>query len=443
MIIIFLKKSNEHIITELQIKLKEARVALREKDDELNELKRKIEQVSDDLTGTNGPLETVERYEPEVQNGLIYSHKDVKELLNNIQQIFFLIDTDFKVLDFNEAGREYTGKYTLTEVFEGCNYLDHVDESVKTRFIDDISEIISLKKEKTGYKKLKLISGESIYVNYKFAPLFNSLGDVDKISLSYIDRTKEILTRERHDEREKILHSIYEATDAGIALIDEKGIIIEHNLRYSEVFFQDKRTLTGMHFENLFVFEEDKKVVSKGIKDFEKNDEFLVIKEEFKRTDGTVVAVNMNSRKVHFSDGKTYVVNTVRDVTSLKNTRKLLEETQNLFKIGGWEFNILDKKATCTEQVYEIFEIPSDFEITKETALRFFSPEGFELMKKNAEKSIKESKTIKSDLQIKTYSGAKKWIRFSFEPVLMRGMPTKIFGTIQDISEEKVNKEKT
>jgi diguanylate cyclase (GGDEF)-like protein/PAS domain S-box-containing protein len=115
---------------------------------------------------------------------------------------------------------------------------------------------------------------------------------------------------------------------------------------------------------------------------------------------------------------------------------QMLEETQKIAKLGGWELDLTNQKVVWTNEVYRIFETnPNEFELTVDAVLEYFLPE--------SQKSINEAldaaiyKKTHYGLEIETYTlkGRKIDVRATAEVIQKDGKATKISGFVQDITE--------
>src|SRR6185436_1748416 len=59
----------------------------------------------------------------------------------------------------------------------------------------------------------------------------------------------------------------------------------------------------------------------------------------------------------------------------LRRSRDMLTRTQELAKVGGWEFDNINPQFVCSDELRVIFEVPLDASITYDTLLSFFSAE--------------------------------------------------------------------
>lgn len=145
---------------------------------------------------------------------------------------------------------------------------------------------------------------------------------------------------------------------------------------------------------------------------------------------------------VHFIVGKFYAV--ARDITASKD---LLEQKQNLNQlyalgeklghIGFWEINTEDNSVYFSDELYNVFGLKKNTELTLESMVNLFQPADRSMVKNAVSSLISSSKEIDLLLEIKAGEDGFKWIEFSGRAHILTNNISRIFGTIQDVSRDK------
>lgn len=133
----------------------------------------------------------------------------------------------------------------------------------------------------------------------------------------------------------------------------------------------------------------------------------------------------------------------------LERKRKIAEEnllflkdklllTNQIAKVGYWEVNISSRQFFWSEVTKEIFEVEHDYHPNNESIKRFF-PKGLSriVISKNILKAIQTGVGFNINLQIETKNRTNKWVRAIGYVDLKQKVPYKLYGTFQDISQEK------
>lgn len=144
----------------------------------------------------------------------------------------------------------------------------------------------------------------------------------------------------------------------------------------------------------------------------------------------------------------------IKDITDRKEfenkltqSESLLKASQELAKIGGFEYNLQTKETFWTDETYRIFGLNPDFNRSDELIPTILScllePEKELLIQ--AIKNLKETgESYELELPAKTIKGDQIWIRTQARGEWLGGQISKIQGTYMDITREKdLEKEKT
>lgn len=143
-------------------------------------------------------------------------------------------------------------------------------------------------------------------------------------------------------------------------------------------------------------------------------------------------------------DGDDYVIGNSIDITErlklekeFQNTKELLQETNNMARIGGWKSDLVKDIFTWTEITRSILEVDDDYELTKEFTFGFFK-EGEDRRKimKAFETAVVKGESWDERLKIITGKGNERWVRVIGKPVIENGKSIMINGTFHDINNE-------
>ena len=144
---------------------------------------------------------------------------------------------------------------------------------------------------------------------------------------------------------------------------------------------------------------------------------------------------------VHFIVGKFYAV--ARDITDTKNQIgdfenkiELLQLSQSMAQVGFWELNKEENTVSLSDQSLSIFGLKNNTDLSLEETINLFSPENRSLAKSSISALLASGKEINLSLQIKAKEDQVKWVKFSGRAVILSNDESKIFGTVQDITEE-------
>jgi PAS domain S-box-containing protein len=144
-------------------------------------------------------------------------------------------------------------------------------------------------------------------------------------------------------------------------------------------------------------------------------------------------------------DGKGKIIGNAIDITQrhqlerdLKHTQKMLEETNEIAKIGGWELDPIAQTLNWSTITKEIHEVPADYTPTLETAINFYKEgESRDRIAQLVEQGMKDGKGWDEELQLVTAKGNEIWVRAIATYEFVNGKCTRLFGTFQNIDDKK------
>jgi len=144
-------------------------------------------------------------------------------------------------------------------------------------------------------------------------------------------------------------------------------------------------------------------------------------------------------------DGEQYVIGNAVDITdqhaleiNLRHTKEILEQTNKVARVGGWELDLLKNEIEWTPITKEIHGVQSDFVPRLSTALEFYKAGENRKKIEDALKGIMANgQPYDLELEIITAQGKEIWVRAIANAVFKEGICTRLFGTFQDIDASK------
>jgi len=127
---------------------------------------------------------------------------------------------------------------------------------------------------------------------------------------------------------------------------------------------------------------------------------------------------------------------------ALQRNESLLNATQSISKIGGWEYNIKENKLFWTKETQRIYEIdsqdiPDDTDRLLELSLSCYPNELRSQVENAFENCVQMGEPYEMELAFTTIKGNQLMIKTSGQPVVQNGVITKVIGYIQDITAQK------
>jgi len=230
-----------------------------------------------------------------------------------------------EVVQINSLALQY---FNTTEKRALNTTIDHFMDAENTRHFDQSFQVCLERKRMVNIQVLPIIPDEVKVYGFWINPLINKDGEVTHLDiLGQLDaRVQSILQRER-DDAISLMTSIFEVSEVGIIVSDEKGSIIRVNNSFTRNYGWSHDELIGRDFTNL-VAEEERSLVKAN------HEKFISVgvrgtgEVQMLRKDGGIVHVLFTSATLRLSHNRRFLVTTVMDIT----LRKQMEHSLRVAK---------------------------------------------------------------------------------------------------------------
>jgi len=123
----------------------------------------------------------------------------------------------------------------------------------------------------------------------------------------------------------------------------------------------------------------------------------------------------------------------------LLKSHELLDEVGRIAKIGGWEMDLITRRAKWTKGTYDIVEIDYDNPVPgPDEHVSFYLPEDRPIIVESMRRLIEDDIPLDFEARLKTAKGKIKWCRALGKAVRENGKCVRVYGTFQDITEHKI-----
>ncbi len=165
-----------------------------------------------------------------------------------------------------------------------------------------------------------------------------------------------------------------------------------------------------------------------------------------KHKNGSLMHWTYSATLVENPFGENYVIINAIDITErynleikLKHTKEILEETNTIAKIGGWSYDVQEKKLYWTSVVKKMLRVPEYYEpeLLKDTQ-RFKEGESRDKVLLSFREAFKDLKSFDIEIIVVDDSGQDVWVRMLGKSEHENGICKRIHGTFQDINEKKI-----
>lgn len=116
---------------------------------------------------------------------------------------------------------------------------------------------------------------------------------------------------------------------------------------------------------------------------------------------------------------------------------KLLKVTGRIAKVGGWELDPRTEIISWSEQVCRIHEVPVGYTPTLQDGISFYTPDSGKVIQGCVQLAIDTGKPWDVELQLNTAKHHTIWVRAIGQAEFVNGECVRLWGTLQDITEQK------
>lgn len=354
--------------------------------------------------------------------------------------IMAIIDKNGKFKKINKAFQNILG-WDESTIINSLPDLIHPDDAEKSNL--EWEELIKDEKVVSFTQRLKTKSGQYKTFQWQTSPDPVS-GDILAVAR---DITMDLRNKVELIKQKDFLDNIVEGMQEGFALADHKGTKMRVNDALCKMTGFSREELIGqttpysywpkdMHRKNEVAFLR----VLKG-KNNSETQELIFQRKNGERFPVCVRPSTLNNP----TTGNKYIFTTIQDITKsqqtendLRVTKKILEQTNRVAQVGGWDANLEKNTLYWSDITLEIHDLNSDYIPSEDDSLLFYKPHHKTIIDK-AWANAKEL-GIPFDLELEIISAKKKekWIRTKGQCEIKNGKVIRIYGTFQDITKRKI-----
>ena len=128
-----------------------------------------------------------------------------------------------------------------------------------------------------------------------------------------------------------------------------------------------------------------------------------------------------------------------RSEHAIAESRRLLDETQAIARLGGWEFDVASGRVTWTDEVYAIYGVDRGLDLSDpEGAIAAYAPDSAPVIEAALRRAVEPGEPYDLELELDRADGRRVWVRTTGRPVVVDGVVARVNGYILDITERKV-----
>ena len=285
--------------------------------------------------------------------------------------------------------------------------------------------------------------GKHYWVQTNITPILNAAGEITEFISIRQDITDSKRIELLFNEESKTLNFFLDSYDAGMFQYFYKEDKFTYDTKFLKILDTTRQKL-GKSLDSFLkiLSPEDKKSFKKKILiESEKKAENFSFLAHYTNHSSEVKSI-MFKGKVIRKDLKgipEILVGIVTDLTEQMKLENMLLRTQEVAKIGSWEFLTDEKVATWSPSTYDIYGYqPYSFIPTVDDFIENFIVDEFkEFAISLIDKAIETRSMTQGDMQVKKVNGDKIWVRQIVQAEFNENDVFKVYGTTQDINDQK------
>jgi PAS domain S-box-containing protein len=235
-----------------------------------------------------------------------------------------------------------------------------------------------------------------------------------------------------------------------IVTIDHEGCITEFNPAAERTFGHRRDEVLGMPLANVIIPLSLREKHRQGFARYLATSEAQVLGKRFEtiavRADGSEFPVELAVTRIPL-EGPPSFTGYLRDITErkraeheLRRSEAFLAEAQHLSRIGSFSWRVATDEIAWSEQLYRIFQIDRDAQVTFELIGTRIHPEDLSLFQEHIERSRRDRGDVQLEIRLQMPDGAIKYVDVAAH---FRGDHGRLeyFGAVQDVTERRASEE--
>ena len=361
---------------------------------------------------------------------------EVDQVFNRISDAFIAFNRDWQFTYLNKSAVEFIGKDSAELI--GKVVWEVFPESVNTSYYDSCHKAIE--SQKYVYHEAYYEPWD-IYVENRIYP------SEDGLSIFFKDVTEQKKAEQEEIKLKRQLEAIFENTSDIILLTNDRAEYIQCNEAACKHLGYSKEEILNLKVNELALEASPDESVDDLWNTFKQNGALKgLIK--LKKKDGGLIDCQYSAKAnvlpgIHLS--------ILTDVTKLIETNKELEESQRRYqnaekigKLGHWELNLRNDTLLWSDEIYRLFSISTDISPSYDLFFSFIHPEDKDTFQEQQEMALTGKQALDIVHRIIRKDGEVRYMHEKANLIKNKhGMPIKLRGVVQDITERKIVEEQT
>jgi diguanylate cyclase (GGDEF)-like protein/PAS domain S-box-containing protein len=261
-------------------------------------------------------------------NRLRKSEEKYRNLFENMPGAYYRTDKDGYLIMINPEGAKLFG-YNFSEDILGKNISQHLYFAPEDRK----KYLKELEKNKGNLKDFELTlkkkDGSPLVISDTSHYYYDKEGNIAGIEGIFVDITERKKTEKALQKSQKEFASLFKSNPEALVYLDEKGIILDANLRFCKLFGYSLKEIKGRNIDDGMIhtldkIEEGKKLSVKGLKGY------LNYETIRKKKDGTLFPVSISATPLVIDGQAKGEIGIYIDISERKQNETMQEVLYNI-----------------------------------------------------------------------------------------------------------------
>ncbi len=353
---------------------------------------------------------------------------------------------EFDIARINETAAEILG-YDEDELV-GDSWTRLIPESEH----DDVAEVFSdLLTDPAAYdveQETVTKDGERIVCEWHHRVVRDELGDVVTMFSKFQDVTDRVERQQKLAKERAFTEQALDTLDDVFYVVDADGSLTRWNERVGEITGYSDVELDGQNAHKLFPEDEHAKINDAITRAIDEGD--ATVEADVLTASGERIPYELTGKRLTDPAGEFLgLVGVGRDLSErkereaeLKFVHDLLDRTERIADVGGWEIDTGTDEVFWTDHLFEMLGVEYGEAPALEEALDVYLEEDRARVASAIEDAVAAGESFDVEARFERADGEIRWFRIQGEPVLEDGEVVTVRGAVQDITDHKERERK-
>ncbi|WP_247001055.1 ATP-binding protein [Halosolutus gelatinilyticus] len=362
-------------------------------------------------------------------------------IISSTPDLVYAFDLDYRFIFANDALLEMWGQTFEESVGKTLleNGYEQWHAEMHEREIDQVVETKEPIRGEVAFQHAEL--GRRIY-DYIFAPVLNDDGEVEAIA----GTTRDITERKEAEE------ALQESKERFRALVNASSdVVYRMNQDWSEMQHLEGQGFIADTYESTsdwldkYIHPGDQERVMEAINEAIRTKSTFEQEHRVEQVDGSLGWTFSRAVPMLDEDGDIVEwIGMASDITEQKDREReleraldLLEKTEHIADVGGWEIDVETQDVFWTDQIFELLEVDADEEPPLEEALAMYHEDDQPIVQEAIENALDSGDPFDVEVRIRTDSDDVRWLRLQGIPETVDDEVISFRGAAQDVTERR------